>query len=112
MVTSNTVLFVYGTLAPNRPNSHLLENIGGSFEKAFVKGDLFEEGWGAEQGYPGIKLNKEGAKIEGYIFISEALPNHWRALDEFEGAGYARVECEACTESGEHIKASIYALAD
>ncbi|TQF71031.1 gamma-glutamylcyclotransferase family protein [Pseudoalteromonas luteoviolacea] len=111
MVTSNKVLFVYGTLAPNRANSHLLEDIGGSFEKAFVRGDLFEEGWGAAQGYPGIKLNKEGPRIEGYIFISEQLPNHWRALDDFEGPGYERVECDACTESGEYIKASVYALA-
>ncbi|HSE41878.1 MAG TPA: gamma-glutamylcyclotransferase, partial [Acidobacteriota bacterium] len=40
-------LFVYGTLAPGRPNEHILGQIGGSFEPATVIGTLYQEGWGA-----------------------------------------------------------------
>ena len=34
-------LFVYGTLAPGRPNEHLLNEIGGSWEEANSPGILF-----------------------------------------------------------------------
>jgi hypothetical protein len=44
-------LFVYGTLGPDRPNEHVLDAIGGSWETATVSGILREEGWGAEMGY-------------------------------------------------------------
>ena len=37
-------LFVYGTLAPNRPNEHILKQIGGSWQDAIVMGILREEG--------------------------------------------------------------------
>ena len=47
-------LFVYGTLAPGRPNEHVLAAIPGSWEAATVKGKLFQEGWGARAGFPGI----------------------------------------------------------
>jgi len=40
-------LFVYGTLGPGRPNEHVLDAVGGSWETATVSGTLREEGWGA-----------------------------------------------------------------
>ncbi len=33
-------LFVYGTLGPGRPNAHILENIGGTWQEGHV-GDPF-----------------------------------------------------------------------
>ena len=65
----NSKLFVYGTLGPGRPNDHILNNIGGSWQKASVTGYLHHEGWGAEMGYPGITLDKDGDKVEGYLLI-------------------------------------------
>jgi gamma-glutamylcyclotransferase (GGCT)/AIG2-like uncharacterized protein YtfP len=47
-------LFVYGTLAPGRPNEHILANVAGEWEPASVTGRLLEEGWGAAAGYPGM----------------------------------------------------------
>ena len=40
-------LFVYGTLAPGRPNEHILADVAGEWEPASVTGRLLEEGWGA-----------------------------------------------------------------
>ena len=51
-------LFIYGTLAPGRPNEHKLRDIDGIWEEAIVKGILHQEGWGADMGYPGIILNE------------------------------------------------------
>jgi len=60
-------LFVYGTLAPGRPNEHVLSAIGGSWDTAIVTGSLRQEGWGAAMGYPGIDLNEQGKEIQGFL---------------------------------------------
>ena len=104
-------LFVYGTLAPGRPNAHVLASVPGSWQPGTVRGTLYEEGWGAAQGYPGIVLNSEGGKVSGQLFSSPALPDHWQRLDEFEGSGYRRVLATVVLDSGESVQACIYALA-
>jgi gamma-glutamylcyclotransferase (GGCT)/AIG2-like uncharacterized protein YtfP len=84
-------LFVYGTLMPNCPNGHVLENIVGKFVPATVKGKLIDAGWSASMGYPGIKLNENGDTVHGFLFYSDNLINHWDSLDEFEGEEFERV---------------------
>src|SRR5687768_15927842 len=84
-------LFVYGTLAPGRPNEHILADVPGTWEPATVIGALHPEGWGAAAGYPGIVLAEHGGEVEGLLFTSETLAQHWDRLDEFEGEGYERV---------------------
>lgn len=83
-------LFVYGTLMPNCPNGHVLEEIVGKFVPATVKGYLKDAGWSAGMGYPGIKLDEEGDTVHGFLFYSDNLINHWDYLDEFEGAEFER----------------------
>lgn len=78
--------FVYGTLAPGCPNEHILAPIKGLWREGTVKGTLYHEGWGAEQGYPGI------------------------VLDEFEGEGYQRTPVTVALEDGSQIEAQIYSL--
>jgi len=56
-------LFVYGTLGPDRPNEHILRNIGGSWEESSVTGKLHQEYWGATMGYPAIVLDKDGDTV-------------------------------------------------
>ena len=85
-------LFVYGTLMPNCPNGHVLENIVGKFVPATVKGYLKDAGWSASMGYPGIKLDENGDTVHGYLFYSNNLINHWDNLDEFEGEEFERQE--------------------
>jgi gamma-glutamylcyclotransferase (GGCT)/AIG2-like uncharacterized protein YtfP len=103
-------LFVYGTLGLGRPNEHILSDIGGSWQTATVKGNLREEGWGAEMGYPGIEIDDKGEDVEGFIFTSENLSSHWSHLDEFEGEAYIRVLTKVTLEDGSAVDAYIYTL--
>ncbi len=103
-------LFVYGTLGPGRPNEHVLEAIGGSWETATVNGNLRHKGWGAELGYPGIDLNEDGGVVEGFLFTSENLSDHWAGLDKFEGDAYERVRAKVKLKEGSMVDAYIYTL--
>ncbi len=103
-------LFVYGTLGPGRPNEHILDAVGGSWKAASVRGTLRHEGWGAELGYPGIDLDENGEEIEGFLFASENLSDHWDALDKFEGEAYERVLAVARLKDGRSVEAHIYTL--
>ena len=103
-------LFIYGTLAPGRPNEHVLADVPGTWEPATVRGTLLQEGWGATQGYPGIVLEENGDEVHGFIFTSDKLPEHWDRLDEFEGDGYERLVTSARLENGSVVQANIYAL--
>ncbi len=42
-------------------------------------------------GFPGLTLDENGTVVEGFVFTSENLTNHWRQLDEFEGEAYQQV---------------------
>jgi gamma-glutamylcyclotransferase (GGCT)/AIG2-like uncharacterized protein YtfP len=103
-------LFVYGTLAPGRPNTHLLANVPGEWEPATVTGRLFQEGWGAAAGYPGIILDEQGEAVEGFLFSSQHLSGHWARLDAFEGVGYERVLTTATRKDGTAVDAYVYTL--
>jgi len=103
-------LFVYGTLVPGRQNEHILKNIGGAFQKAYIFGDLIQEGWGASMGCPALKINENGIKIDGYIFSSKNLSKNWKKLDDFEGAEYLRILSKVTLENGNFIDAYIYTL--
>ena len=103
-------LFVYGTLAPGRPNEHVLGEIVGSWEDATVTGMLRQEGWGAEMGYPGIVLDEQGYEIQGFLFSSEKLSDHWARLDEFEGKSYERVMTVVKLNDNRTVDAYIYQL--
>lgn len=103
-------LFVYGTLAPGRPNEHVLRDISGSWESATVTGILLQEGWGAAVGYPGIVLAPEGEEVHGFIFTSEDLVEHWSRIDEFEGEGYERKLTTAKLNDGSIVSTFIYEL--
>ena len=103
-------LFVYGTLAPGRPNEHVLADIPGEWEPATVTGRLRQAGWGAAIGYPGIVLDEHGEEVQGFLFSSESLAGHWARLDEFEGEGYERVLTSARLKDGRTVGAYVYRL--
>ncbi|MEM7511354.1 MAG: gamma-glutamylcyclotransferase family protein [Bacteroidota bacterium] len=103
-------LFVYGSLGPGRPNEHILSSIGGSWQTGSVKGNLLEEGWGADMGFPGIILDEEGEVVNGFVFSSKNLPEHWERLDAFEGEAYERVVANVLVENETSVEAYIYAL--
>lgn len=101
---------VYGTLAPGRPNHHQLSGLSGRWIEGIVRGQLLQEGWGAEVGYPGIVLDVDGPTVGVQLFESSDLPDHWTRLDEFEGSGYRRAVTAVSTAEGD-LMASIYVLA-
>jgi gamma-glutamylcyclotransferase (GGCT)/AIG2-like uncharacterized protein YtfP len=103
-------LFVYGTLAPGRPNQHVLAEVPGKWEPATVTGRLLPEGWGAAAGYPGVVLDERGGEVEGFLFSSESLAEHWSGLDKFEGEGYERVVTTVTLKDGTMVDAYIYKL--
>ena len=103
-------LFVYGTLGLGRPKEHILNNIGGTWEIASVRGILKNEGWGAAMGFPGLELDECGNEIDGFVFTSENLAKHWTYLDEFEGAAYQRVVTQVQLKNGNATYANIYKL--
>jgi len=105
-------LFVYGTLAPGRPNAHVLADVPGTWEPASVTGTLHAEGWGAAIGFPGIVLDAHGDAVRGLVFSSDALAEHWIRLDAFEGDGYRRVSTTARLDDGREVEAFIYCLSD
>ena len=78
--------FVYGTLAPDRPNEHMLANLPGRWEPAAITGTSLRRAGGATLGYPALVPDENGSEIEGLLFSSEALTDQWARLDEFEGA--------------------------
>lgn len=104
-------LFVYGTLAPGKPNAHLLADVRGTWTPAAVRGVLLAQGWGAALGYPGIVLDPQAGAVNGLVFASDALAQHWARLDDFEGAGYVRVRTMATLADGSAVAAWVYALA-
>ncbi|MBA8886815.1 gamma-glutamylcyclotransferase (GGCT)/AIG2-like uncharacterized protein YtfP [Dokdonella fugitiva] len=103
-------LFVYGTLAPGKPNAHVLADVRGTWQPASVTGRLLPEGWGAALGYPGIVLDDDGDLVRGLVFSSDELAAHWPRLDAFEGEGYERVLTVARLDDGATVDAYIYRL--
>ena len=104
-------LFVYGTLAPGRPNEHVLGEIEGTWESGTVTGKLRQEGWGATMGCPGIDL-EQGDEVPGFLFTADSLADHWTDLDAFEGRAYERVLTTVKLSGNRTVEAYIYALAE
>lgn len=75
-----------------------------------MKGTLREAGWGAAMGYPGLDLDESGQRIEGFVFSSDALADHWARLDAFEGDAYSRVATTVQPASGTAVQAYLYVL--
>ncbi len=110
MKSSPQSLFVYGTLAPNGPNEHILTNIGGTWHPGTLRGQLHEAGWGANMGYPGLTLDEQGEPVKGFLFSSAQLSDHWGFLDEFEGSEYERVVAIASLSDGSQVETYVYVL--
>lgn len=89
-MTIDECLATYGTLAPGRANHHQLSDLKGQWLTGKVRGNLVQQGWGAELGYPAMIPSEDGDEIEVYLFLSPDLPQHWERLDAFEGAEYRR----------------------
>lgn len=84
-------LAVYGTLAPGRPNHHVVAPLGGEWTDGVIEGDLFPVGWGATLGYPAFRPRGGGPEVAVKVLAAPALESAWAGLDRFEGPGYRRI---------------------
>jgi gamma-glutamylcyclotransferase (GGCT)/AIG2-like uncharacterized protein YtfP len=109
-LNSDCRLAVYGTLAPGKPNAHILAPLGGVWRSGSVRGRLVAKGWGADLGFPALVLDPAGGFVAVQLLECEALPLHWPKLDAFEGEGYARMETLVAVEGGA-VPAFIYVAA-
>ena len=103
-------LFVYGSLAPDQPNHHVLADLEGDWVSASICGHLTEAGWGAKMGYPALVLDDDADPVAGYVLTSDELGEAWAALDAFEGDEYQRVSVRAKIRGGELVEAFVYVL--
>ncbi|MEM9513884.1 MAG: gamma-glutamylcyclotransferase family protein [Actinomycetota bacterium] len=103
-------LATYGSLAPGRPNHHIVADLAGRWLTGTVRGVLHHDGWGAALGFPGIVLDPNGPVVDVHVLESAGLPTSWRQLDTFEGPGYRRTVTTVSTVNGD-IVAQIYELA-
>lgn len=77
----------------------------------YVLGDLETKGWGAEFGFPGIRLNPNGRQVSGSLFLSDDITDILTLLDALEGEEYQRVITDVHLEDNTILPAFIYQLA-
>jgi gamma-glutamylcyclotransferase (GGCT)/AIG2-like uncharacterized protein YtfP len=87
----NHTLAVYGTLAPGRPNHHVLAPLGGEWTDGTIEGDLLPMGWGADLGYPGFRPRVGGDAVAVQVLTAPLLTTAWPDLDRFEDPNYERI---------------------
>lgn len=107
--TIDNRLAVYGTLAPGQPNHHVIAGAGGAWLDGAVRGRLQTGDRGSALGFPGLIPDLSADVVPVKLLVSDGLPSHWAALDEFEGADYARVPIKVDV-GGTMVDAWVYAL--
>lgn len=113
----NQTLAVYGTLAPGRPNHHVVAPLRGEWTQGVIEGDLFPVGWGATLGYPAFRPRTGGPAVPVHVLQADALAAAWPRLDRFEGPGYRRILVPVFTaalgdERRLYTVANLYAATD
>jgi gamma-glutamylcyclotransferase (GGCT)/AIG2-like uncharacterized protein YtfP len=105
-------LVIYGSLAPNASNHHIVAHIKGQWLTGKVRGKLENMGWGADLGYLGFRHTNvdEAQEIKAHILFSDELVENWAYLDDFEGDGYQRILTEYELENGDIGMGYIYAI--
>ena len=110
---SSHTLAVYGTLAPGRPNHHVLAPLGGEWTDGLIEGDLLPLGWGADLGYPGFRPRVGGDTVAVRVLRAPLLASAWSDLDRFESPGYERVLVPVFgTEPGQSGERRLYTVAN
>jgi gamma-glutamylcyclotransferase (GGCT)/AIG2-like uncharacterized protein YtfP len=104
-------LIVYGSLAPGAPNHARLATLGGTWERGWVEGDREQVGWGAELGYPALRWMPGRPRVTAYLLRSQALPERWSELDQFEGSAYCRILVPFYSVRGPRAVGYLYAIA-
>ncbi|WP_068312181.1 gamma-glutamylcyclotransferase family protein [Polycladidibacter hongkongensis] len=103
-------LFVYGSLAPGASMGRLLEQVGGTWQKAQMRGTYYDRGWSNGEGYPGVIPGESGEVVQGMLLTSSNLSPFWAEIDAYEGEDYERKLVNVALENGSIVPAYVYAL--
>lgn len=79
-------LIVYGTLVPGGMYHYLLADLPGAWEPCVIRGHMGEY-WG----FKAFRYAEHGPRHPAWLLNSEALPQKFPDLDEFEGEPYRRI---------------------
>lgn len=110
MFETNQTLAAYGTLAPGKPNHHIVAPYGGSWSDGAVEGELGMGGWGTALGYAAFRPHEGGSMVDVKLLKSALLPYAWTDIDTFEGAEYQRILVPVLDASGKlSTVANLYA---
>lgn len=90
MIEPNTVLAVYGSLAPGEKNHWVVSRIDGEWVPGVVRGFEFEVTWGPAEGYEGFLPDESGNDVPVMVLISGQLEKNLRPIDDFQGDGFVR----------------------
>ena len=105
-------LATYGTLAPGRPNHHVVAHLAGQWRQGWVEGQLHPQGWGATYGFPALVWESGGPRVEVAVLESIDLEAHWPAIDAFEGDAYRRIWIPVFGLGEDPVVGCLYALAE
>lgn len=103
-------LFVDGAVAPGGSNYKVLESIPGYWERASIGGSLQDVTTGAV--CCGVDLSDTRSKVDGYLFHSDKLSEHWLRLDTEAWPQCARVEARVLRSDGVAVAAFVYVAPD
>ena len=103
-------LFVYGTLVPGAANHREVADIDGYWQPATLRGRLYDAGWGADSGCPGMVVDVASDPVSGYLLSSNRLAACWDRLDAFEGQDYCRQSVDVVTADGICAAAEVYGV--
>jgi len=107
----SNILIVYGSLAPEQSNHHIVKDIAGKWRKGMINGKLVKITTGAYKGYLAyVREDDQVEEIKVDILFSKELVSHWKRLDEFEGEGYVRALAKFQLDNGETGKGYLYEL--
>jgi gamma-glutamylcyclotransferase (GGCT)/AIG2-like uncharacterized protein YtfP len=57
-----------------------------------------------------MTYDESGSDIEVQVFESDALPEHWKRIDDFEGVQYVRTLVPVSMPDGRMLLCNIYEL--
>jgi len=100
-------LFVYGSLMPNQEHHSIIKRINGTWQKAFIYGEI-KKILIQKKEYQSVILKNTDQRILGYLFSSYALSYLWKIIDDFEGQNYLRKKTKVFLNNFRFTEAYIY----
>jgi gamma-glutamylcyclotransferase (GGCT)/AIG2-like uncharacterized protein YtfP len=101
---------IYGSLGPGKVNHHVVADLPGTWADGVVTGMLRWPAGGEVSDFPVLRWRAGGPPVDAQLLVSDALPEHWSRIDEFEGPAYRRILVPVHVANGDLLAiANLYA---